>query len=99
MRDAITITPAEVEELRIAGVAQPVLDEICMRVGCTPGDMGPGPAGPGAVAGHREHGRDVDAADHPVERADEDEQGDMDGSDGSDYEDEGDRKGKKARID
>ena len=45
--DAITITPAEVEELRIAGVAQPVLDEICMRVGCTPGGTGPGPVGPG----------------------------------------------------
>lgn len=31
--EPVTITPAEVEELRANGVAQPVLDEICLRIG------------------------------------------------------------------
>jgi len=49
--DPVTLTPAEVDELRAAGVAQPVLDELCMRIagGCTPGAAVPGvgPAIPG----------------------------------------------------
>lgn len=47
--EPLTVTAQEVEELRIAGLPQPVLDEICMRVGCgTPtGPVGPvGPGGP-----------------------------------------------------
>ncbi len=47
--EPLTVTPEEVEELRIAGVPQPVLDEICLRVGCgaaAPGPIGPAP-GPG----------------------------------------------------
>ncbi len=31
--EPVTITPAEVEELRANGVPQPVLDEICLRIG------------------------------------------------------------------
>lgn len=49
--DPVTVTPAEVDELRAAGVTQPVLDELCMRIagGCTPGAAVPGvgPTGPG----------------------------------------------------
>lgn len=50
----LQITPAEVEQLRAAGVPQPVLDEICIRVGCNvvPGIGGPiGPGGPGGPGG------------------------------------------------
>ncbi len=53
--EPLTVTPAEVEELRIAGVPQPVLDEICLRVGCGAGPAGPtGPAGPGGADLQRE---------------------------------------------
>lgn len=47
--EPLTITPAEVEQLRAAGVAPPVLDEICLRVGCGGGPAGP--AGPGGPVG------------------------------------------------
>lgn len=45
--EPLTVTPAEVEQLRVAGLPQPVLDEICLRVGCGAGPAGPtGPGGP-----------------------------------------------------
>jgi predicted negative regulator of RcsB-dependent stress response len=47
--EPVSITPAEVEELRAMGVAPLVLDEICMRVGCgapAQGGMMTGPGGP-----------------------------------------------------
>lgn len=50
----LEITPEEVDQLRAAGVAQPVIDEICLRVGCNtaPGIGGPGgPIGPGGPGG------------------------------------------------
>lgn len=50
----LSITPEEVDQLRAAGVAQPVLDELCLRVGCdtAPGIGGPGgPIGPGGPGG------------------------------------------------
>lgn len=48
--EPLTVTPAEVEQLRAAGIPAPVLDEICLRVGCGAGPAGPaGPGGPGGV--------------------------------------------------
>lgn len=43
--EPLTLSPSDVEELRIAGLPQPVIDEICLRVQCA-GPSGPGPAGP-----------------------------------------------------
>ncbi|MCB9521229.1 MAG: hypothetical protein H6698_01355 [Myxococcales bacterium] len=39
--DPLTVTPGEVEELRMIGVPAPVLDEICLRVGCGAAPVGP----------------------------------------------------------
>lgn len=47
--EPLTLTPTEVDELRTAGLPQPVIDEICLRVQCgaTGGPTAPtGPAGP-----------------------------------------------------
>ena len=53
--EPLTITQEEVEELRIAGIPQPILDEICLRVGCGAGPAGPGgPVGPGGPDLQRE---------------------------------------------
>ncbi|MFT5992151.1 MAG: hypothetical protein ACI82G_001146 [Bradymonadia bacterium] len=52
----LQLTAEQVEQLGFAGVPQPVLDELCIRVGCTtapgagPGLGGPiGPGGPGGL--------------------------------------------------
>lgn len=51
----LEIAPEEVDQLRIAGVPQPVLDEICLRVQCAAGPGGAagpaGPIGPGGIGG------------------------------------------------
>ena len=51
--DTVDMTEADVDELRAAGVAEAVLGEICVRIGCAsaagPGPVGPGPVGPGPV--------------------------------------------------
>lgn len=51
--DTVDMTEADVDELRAAGVAETVLGEICVRIGCAsaagPGPVGPGPVGPGPV--------------------------------------------------
>jgi tetratricopeptide (TPR) repeat protein len=44
--EPLTLSPADVDDLRVAGVAQPVLDEICLRINCA-GQTAPGPVGPG----------------------------------------------------
>lgn len=46
--EPLTVTADEVETLRAAGVAQPVLDELCLRVGCG-APQAPGPVSPGGV--------------------------------------------------
>ena len=40
----VNITEAEIGELRAAGIPQPVLDELCLRVGCTAAPGGGGTA-------------------------------------------------------
>ena len=40
----VNITEAEIGELRAAGIPQPVLDELCLRVGCTAAPGGGGAA-------------------------------------------------------
>ena len=40
----VNITEAEVGELRAAGIPQPVLDELCLRIGCTAAPGGGGAA-------------------------------------------------------
>ena len=43
----ITMTPADIEEMRVAGVPETVLQELCLRVpGCGQQPAGPGPQGP-----------------------------------------------------
>ncbi len=43
----ISMTPADIDEMRTAGVPEPVLQELCLRVpGCGQQPTGPGPVGP-----------------------------------------------------
>ncbi len=49
--EPLTVTADQVEQLRAAGVAAPVLDEICLRVGCGAGPAGPTGPAPGMNGG------------------------------------------------
>jgi tetratricopeptide (TPR) repeat protein len=46
--EPLTVTEADINDLRVAGVAQPVLDELCSRIGCA---SAPGPGTGTGVGG------------------------------------------------